>query len=68
MVQPEWFEKVGAPDDSELDMLDLAAQVEETSRLGCQIVTLLATCLAPMHPSSRSARVRGTRVRGVVAD
>lgn len=31
------FEKVGPPKDEELDMLDLALGLTETSRLGCQI-------------------------------
>ena len=31
------FARVGAPSEDELDMLDLAFNVTETSRLGCQI-------------------------------
>ena len=31
------FKKVGPPSDDEMDMLDLAFNVKETSRLGCQI-------------------------------
>lgn len=31
------FARVGGPSEDELDMLDLAFGVEETSRLGCQI-------------------------------
>ncbi len=38
VVDPEWYEKVGEPDEDEEDMLDLAVGREERSRLGCQIV------------------------------
>lgn len=36
-VAPEWFEKVGPPDEIEADMLDMAEGTRETSRLCCQI-------------------------------
>ena len=36
-VDEAWFEKVGPPSEAEQDMLDLAADVGETSRLGCQL-------------------------------
>lgn len=40
-VQPDWKEKVESQDneqsDEEVDMLDLAFDVRDTSRLGCQI-------------------------------
>ena len=37
-VAPEWWDKVGAPDDIEADMLDMVSDVRrETSRLSCQI-------------------------------
>lgn len=32
------FEKVGPPSDEELDMLDLAYGLTDTSRLGCQVI------------------------------
>ena len=32
-----WFEKVGAKNEEEIDMLDLALEVFDTSRLSCQI-------------------------------
>ena len=32
-----WFAKTGAPSEDEVDMLDLAFGLTETSRLGCQI-------------------------------
>lgn len=32
------FEKVGEPSDEELDMLDLAYGLTDTSRLGCQVI------------------------------
>jgi len=37
-VAPEWFEKVGEPDDIEFAMLDMVSDVQQdTSRLSCQI-------------------------------
>lgn len=40
-IHPDWKEKVEAQDneqsDEEIDMLDLAFDVRESSRLGCQI-------------------------------
>jgi ferredoxin len=38
IVDPEWFERLRPASDDEEDMLDLAASVERTSRLSCQIV------------------------------
>ena len=32
------FEKIGGPSDEELDMLDLAYGLTDTSRLGCQVI------------------------------
>ena len=37
-VHPDWFERVGEPSEAELDMIDLAHEPSETSRLGCQLV------------------------------
>lgn len=36
-VAPEWYDKLPAPSDDEEDMLDLAFNLTDTSRLGCQI-------------------------------
>jgi ferredoxin, 2Fe-2S len=36
-VRPDWFEKVGAPDAGERDMLEMAIDPDETSRLSCCI-------------------------------
>ena len=36
-VAAEWYEKLPAPEDDEEDMLDLAFNLSDTSRLGCQI-------------------------------
>ena len=36
-VAPEWFAKVGAPSPAEQDMLEMAVDPDETSRLSCQI-------------------------------
>lgn len=37
-VVPEWFERAGAPSAAEADMLEMAVDPDETSRLSCQIV------------------------------
>jgi len=37
-VTDGWYEKLEAPSDAEIDMLDMALGVESTSRLSCQIV------------------------------
>jgi len=36
-VDPSWLEKCGPRDELEADMLDFAFDVEDRSRLGCQI-------------------------------
>ncbi len=36
-VAAEWYDKLPAPSDDEEDMLDLAFNLSDTSRLGCQI-------------------------------
>nr|WP_137676206.1 2Fe-2S iron-sulfur cluster-binding protein [Parerythrobacter lutipelagi] len=38
IVSPEWFERLPEASEEEEDMLDLAAGVQRTSRLSCQIV------------------------------
>lgn len=38
IVSPEWFEKLPRASGEEEDMLDLAAGVQRTSRLSCQII------------------------------
>ncbi len=38
IVDPAWFEKLDEASEAEEDMLDLAFGLEETSRLGCQII------------------------------
>lgn len=38
IVDPTWFGKLAQPTEDEEDMLDLAFGLEQTSRLGCQIV------------------------------
>ena len=38
IVDGEWFEKLAAPTEDEEDMLDLAFDLQETSRLGCQLI------------------------------
>ncbi|KAK4122160.1 ferredoxin [Parathielavia appendiculata] len=38
VLDQEYYDKMPEPDDDENDMLDLAFGLQETSRLGCQIV------------------------------
>ena len=38
IVAPDWFERLPRASDEEEDMLDLAAGIDVTSRLSCQIV------------------------------
>ena len=38
IVDGPWFGKLAAPTEDEEDMLDLAFDLQETSRLGCQII------------------------------
>ena len=38
MLDSETYEKLDPPSEAELDMLDLAYEPTETSRLGCQIL------------------------------
>ena len=37
VIEKDWFAKVGAANPDEEDMLDLAVDLQPTSRLGCQI-------------------------------
>ncbi|PWC30836.1 ferredoxin family 2Fe-2S iron-sulfur cluster binding protein [Teichococcus aestuarii] len=38
IVGGEWFGKLAGPTEDEEDMLDLAFDLQETSRLGCQLI------------------------------
>ena len=38
VVDPGWIGKLAKPTEDEEDMLDLAFDLQETSRLGCQII------------------------------
>ncbi|MFC4165850.1 ferredoxin family 2Fe-2S iron-sulfur cluster binding protein [Teichococcus aestuarii] len=38
IVDGEWFGKLAGPTEDEEDMLDLAFDLQETSRLGCQLI------------------------------
>lgn len=38
IVDPGWFTKLVDPTEDEEDMLDLAFDLQETSRLGCQLI------------------------------
>ena len=42
IVESGWFAKLVKPTEDEEDMLDLAFGLEQTSRLGCQIVMTAA--------------------------
>ena len=37
VIEEDWFSKVGPANPDEEDMLDLAVDLQPTSRLGCQI-------------------------------
>lgn len=36
-MEEDVFDSLGEPDEEEMDMLDLAFGLQDTSRLGCQI-------------------------------
>lgn len=38
IVDSAWFPKLAGPTEDEEDMLDLAFDLQETSRLGCQLI------------------------------
>lgn len=38
VIHSDWYEKVGEPPEAEMDMIDLAYNAQDTSRLGCQII------------------------------
>ncbi len=38
IVEPNWYARLDDPSEDEEDMLDLAFDLQQTSRLGCQIV------------------------------
>lgn len=38
IVDEEWYTKLPDPEEAEEDMLDLAFDLQKTSRLGCQII------------------------------
>ena len=38
IVDASWFGKLATPTEDEEDMLDLAFDLQETSRLGCQLI------------------------------
>jgi 2Fe-2S ferredoxin len=42
IVDAGWFEQLAAPTEDEEDMLDLAFDLQETSRLGCQLIMTAA--------------------------
>jgi len=38
VIEPDWYPKLVDASEDEEDMLDLAFDLQETSRLGCQII------------------------------
>lgn len=54
-IDDETFRLLGEPEEAELDMLDLAFDPKETSRLGCQVV--LTTDLLSRMQTGRSVTV-----------
>ena len=38
IVEGEWYDKLEEPSEDEEDMLDLAFDLQKTSRLGCQLI------------------------------
>ena len=38
IVTPDWYGKLAEPSEDEEDMLDLAFDLQKTSRLGCQLI------------------------------
>ncbi|HTR16991.1 MAG TPA: ferredoxin family 2Fe-2S iron-sulfur cluster binding protein [Acetobacteraceae bacterium] len=60
IVDPAWFSRLQKPTEDEEDMLDLAFGLEQTSRLGCQIVITpeLDGLVVRLPASSRNASER----------
>jgi ferredoxin, 2Fe-2S len=58
IIDPSWFERLTPPTEDEEDMLDLAFGLEETSRLGCQIVMTeqLDGLVVRLPPGTRNAQ------------
>jgi 2Fe-2S ferredoxin len=56
IVDAAWFPRLTTPTEDEEDMLDLAFGLEETSRLGCQIVMTekLDGLVVKLPPGSRN--------------
>uniref|UniRef100_A0A0N5A7C6 2Fe-2S ferredoxin-type domain-containing protein n=1 Tax=Parastrongyloides trichosuri TaxID=131310 RepID=A0A0N5A7C6_PARTI len=38
ILEKEHYDRLAKPNEDEMDMLDLAPQLEDTSRLGCQVI------------------------------
>lgn len=58
IVDAAWFPKLAKPTEDEEDMLDLAFGLEQTSRLGCQIVMTAALdgLVVKLPASTRNAQ------------
>ena len=41
-IDPNWIAAVGSPDEAEREMLDLAIEPQQNSRLSCQIIVTAA--------------------------
>ncbi|WOO77277.1 Adrenodoxin, mitochondrial [Vanrija pseudolonga] len=65
ILEPEIFDKLPEADDEENDMLDLAFGLEDTSRLGCQVLLTreLDGMTAKLPAATRNMYVDGAKAR-----
>ncbi|KAL1413330.1 mitochondrial matrix iron-sulfur protein [Vanrija albida] len=65
ILEPEVFDKLPEADDEENDMLDLAFGLEDTSRLGCQVLLTreLDGMVAKLPAATRNMYVDGAKAR-----
>ncbi|KAL7422598.1 mitochondrial matrix iron-sulfur protein [Cryptotrichosporon argae] len=65
ILSPEIYDKLPEPDDEENDMLDLAFGLEDTSRLGCQVLLTpeLDGMVATIPSATRNMYVDGAKAR-----
>ncbi|KAI9634372.1 2Fe-2S ferredoxin-type domain-containing protein [Dioszegia hungarica] len=65
VLDPEIYDKLPEPEDEENDMLDLAFGLEDTSRLGCQVLLTkdLDGMIAKLPSATRNMYVDGAKAR-----
>ncbi|BEJ15550.1 hypothetical protein CspHIS471_0501550 [Cutaneotrichosporon sp. HIS471] len=65
IIDPKSFDKLPEADDEENDMLDLAFGLEDTSRLGCQVLLTpeLDGMVAQLPAATRNMYVDGAKAR-----